>query len=462
MKTPIHLKWSLVFLLFLSINAGHAQSLEASIDKLLEAQYKPGEPGATVLVAKDGKVRYRKAFGHANLELDVPMKPENVFEIGSITKQFTTVAILMLMEQGKLSPEDELTKFIPDYPTQGKKITIHHLLTHTSGIKSYTAMNLTAIARKDMSPEALIDYFKNEPMDFDPGEEYRYNNSGFILLGYIIEKLSGQSYATFIENNIFKPLHMDASYYGSHSKIIKNRASGYQERAQLVNADYLSLTLPYAAGSLMSNVDDLLKWQQAIHNNTLVKKETIAKAFTNYTLNNGNPINYGYGWSLNEINGVPTIEHGGGIFGYATMGIYIPDEAIYVAVLTNCNCNGSPTNVAIKIAALALDKPYPEISNSVKLSQKQLEKWTGAYAFEDGAVRFITLENGQLYSQRDNGTRFKIFPASPDHFYFEDGFISYTFSKKKRKKEVIFKQRINTSKGIETDKKSLPEKLRLP
>ncbi|MEM9686250.1 MAG: serine hydrolase, partial [Bacteroidota bacterium] len=341
------------------------------------------------------------------------------------------------------------------YPTQGKKITIHHLLTHTSGIKSYTSMNVMEIARKDMTPGELIDYFKNEPMDFAPGETYRYNNSGFVLLGYIIEELSGQSYAAFIEDNIFKPLNMNASHYGSHTKIIKNRASGYQRKAQLVNADYLSLTLPYAAGSLMSNTDDLLKWQQAIHHNTLVKKESIAKAFTNYTLNNGNSINYGYGWSLNEINGISTIEHGGGIFGYATMGIYVPDEDVYVAVLTNCNCNNSPTNIAIKIAALALGKPYPEVGETnVELSQKQLKKWTGTYEFEDGAVRFITLEDGQLYSQREGGQKFKIFPASPDRFYFEDGFIEYTFSKKKRKKTVVFKQRINTSKGVAITGKS--------
>ncbi len=455
----MNFKWFSIFAIgFLFMATGQAQSLETKIDKLLQAQYKSGEPGATALVAKNGKVLYRKAFGNANLELDIPMKPEHVFEIGSITKQFTAVGILMLMEQGKVSPDDEITRFLPDYPTHGKKITVHHLLNHTSGIKSYTAMgNLNDLARKDMTPKELIDYFKNEPMDFDPGEAYRYNNSGFIILGYIIEQLSGKTYEEFIEKNIFKPLGMTSSYYGSHTRIIKNRASGYQQRDGFANAAYLSMTLPYAAGSLMSNVDDLLKWQQAIHNNTLITAATIKKAFTNYTLNNGNPINYGYGWSINEINGSPSIEHGGGIFAYTTMGVYVPEEDVYVAVLTNCDCN-SPGDVATKIAALAIGKPFPEMGNAYTLSEKQMKKWIGAYEFEDGAVRFITLENGQLYSQRENSTKFKIFPASRDRFYFESGLIEYQFSKKKRKKEVIFKSRINTSKGVETNKKPPAEK----
>jgi len=157
-------------------------------------------------------VLYRKAFGMANLELSVPMGVENVFEIGSITKQFTAVSILMLMEQGKLNLEDEITKYIPDYPTHGKKITIHHLLNHTSGIKSYTSMkSFIATAAIDKTPEELIDVFKNEPMDFDPGEKWLYNNSGYIILGHIIEEISGKSYEDFVTANIFNPLKMENS-----------------------------------------------------------------------------------------------------------------------------------------------------------------------------------------------------------------------------------------------------------
>ncbi|NNF81288.1 MAG: beta-lactamase family protein, partial [Flavobacteriaceae bacterium] len=272
---PVHL----FLFLFLSVSLGFSQDLETQLDNYLAETYSPEKPGATVLISRDGKAVYRKAFGMADLELGVKMKPEHVFEIGSITKQFTAVSILMLEEQGKLSVQDDITKYIPDYPTNGQTISIHHLLNHTSGIKSYTGMErFRKNARVDMTPTELIDFFKNEPMDFEPGEQFLYNNSGYILLGHIIEVVCGISYAEFIEQNIFEPLGMKNSYFGSMTKLIPNRASGYQNRDGYVNAEYLSLTLPYAAGSIMSNVDDLLTWQNAIRDNKLITAESHAKA----------------------------------------------------------------------------------------------------------------------------------------------------------------------------------------
>ncbi|SDS15783.1 CubicO group peptidase, beta-lactamase class C family [Polaribacter sp. KT25b] len=440
-------------------NVSQAQSLASKIDKILTNQFKNNETGVSALVAKDGKVLYRKAFGKANLELDVDMTSDNVFEIGSITKQFTSVSILMLLEEGKLSLDDEITKFIPDYPTNGNKITIHHLLTHTSGIKSYTSMqSFGEIATIDKTPLEFINFFKNEPMDFDPGEKYLYNNSAYFILGYIIEKVSGISYEKFLQERIFDKINMKSSYYGSHTKLIKNRASGYEKGADFVNAQYISLTLPYAAGSIMSTVDDMLKWQTAITNNVFVKKETIAKAFTNYTLNNGDKINYGYGWSLDELNDVPTIEHGGAIPGYLSMGVFVPSENVYVILFSNCGCQ-SPTNTALEIAALAINKPKFEAGKEVKLSIEQLNNWVGTYEFDAKVLRFITLKDGQLYSQREGSPKsFKIFPTSPTSFTFEEGFISYDFSIKDGKKVALFKNRINKVEGIFTDKVATKEK----
>lgn len=448
-KHRLGITFSLLLLCIAIPLTSFSQSIEEKFDTLLQERYKPDGPGATVLVAKQGKIIYHKAFGLANIELQVPMKPNNVFEIGSITKQFTSVAILMLMEQGKLTIQDEITKFIPDYPTHGKKITIHHLLNHTSGIKSYTSMNLSEIAAKDMTPTELINYFKNEPMDFDPGEKWLYNNSGYIILGFIIEKISGQSYEGFVEQNIFTPLAMNNSYYGSKREVIKNRASGYQTREGYVNSAYLSMTLPYAAGSLMSTVEDLHKWQNAVNTNVLVKAETIKKAFQNTTLNNGKPTYYGYGWSVNEIKGIPTIEHGGGIFGYTSYQIYIPEEDVHAAILTNCNCN-SPTDITIRIAAIAIDKPYGK-EKIADVSASALKKLTGVYEFEDGAVRSISLKDGQLYSQRDAGKKFKIFPKTENTFFFEDSFSEILFNTDGKKPEAIFKNRAKESKGFKTN-----------
>ncbi|VAV85767.1 Beta-lactamase class C-like and penicillin binding proteins (PBPs) superfamily, partial [hydrothermal vent metagenome] len=426
MKTLHQFKTQSLFIIcLLFIAIGYTQTLEENIDQLLEAKYKPNEPGATALISKNGEVIYRKAFGNANLELGITMTPENVFEIGSITKQFTAISILMLMEQGKLNLDDEITKFIPDYPSNGKTITVHHLLNHTSGIKSYTSMeSFMKNARIDMTPTELIDVFKNEPMDFNPGEKFLYNNSGYILLGYIIEVISGQTYADFIEKNIFEKLKMSNSYYGSMTKLIKNRASGYQDRNGYINAEYLSLTLPYAAGSLMSNVDDLLIWQKALNTYQLISRESYEKAIHGSTLNNGEHIDYGYGLNEGNINGSVSISHGGGIFGYTTQGIYLPNEDVFVSVLTNCDCN-SPGGVANKIAALVIGKPYPDIKDAITLSENELQKWTGAYQFEDGAVRFITVKDGKIFSQREGSTVFEIYPMSTTQFIFEDGNIIY-------------------------------------
>jgi len=444
---------------FLTVINGNAQGLESKIDKILSDQFKSNETGVSALVAKNGKVIYRKAFGKANLELGVNMTSDNVFQVGSITKQFTSVAILMLLEEGKLSLEDEITKFIPNYPTNGKKITVHHLLTHTSGIKSYTSMqSFGKVMTIDESSLKFIDFFKNEPMDFDPGEKYLYNNSGYFILGYIIEKVSGLSYQKFIQERIFDKIGMNSSYYGSHTKLIKNRASGYQKRGAFSNAQYISLSLPFAAGSIMSTVDDMLKWQTAITNDVFVKESTIDKAFTNYTLNNGDKINYGYGWSLNEINDVPTIEHGGAIPGYLSMGVFVPNENVYVILFSNCGCQ-SPTNTALEIAALAIGKPKFRKGNTIKLSAEQLNKWVGTYQFNNKVLRYVTVKDGQLYSKRDGSPQsFKLYPTSPNSFSFEDGFISYDFSIKDGKKTTLFKNRINKATGIFIAKKAPKEK----
>ncbi|MDH3708818.1 MAG: serine hydrolase [Cyclobacteriaceae bacterium] len=436
-----------------------AQDLHPQFDKLLLEKYGGNRPGAAVLAMKGEEVIYRKAFGMANMELGVPMTADHVFEIGSITKQFTAVGILILLEEGKLSLYDEITKFIPDYPTQDHPITIHHLLNHTSGIKSYTSMNIMAIARQDMSPTELIDFFKNEPMDFNPGDEYRYNNSGYILLGYIIEKLSGMTYEDFVEQRIFSPAGMAHSRYGHKSELIVNRASGYQKADSFSNAAYLSMTLPYAAGSLMSTVDDLAKWQKALRDELFVKQQTLQNAYTDHPLNNGKPSYYGYGFRPSEINGTATIEHGGGIFGYTSYQIYIPEEELQVVILTNCNCN-SPTDITVQLAALAIGKPYHYLDQVTELPSEIKESLVGVYDYEDNVTRFITLEEGQLYSQREGSSKLKIYPTDKETFYFEGGFTKLHFDLSTEPISVTFHDRgVEAVKGAMADRALPAEKV---
>lgn len=311
-------------------------------------------PGVVFMVAEKGKVVYHKALGKANLELDVTMQTANVFQIGSMTKQFTAVAILMLEEQGKLQVTDPLSRYIPDYPA-GDKITIHHLLTHTSGIKDFTTMkSLSTIAQKEMSPEAMVNFFKNEPADFAPGEKFSYNNSGYVMLGYIIELVSGDSYEKFIQQKIFSTAGMKNSGYASDRKVIRNRAYGYHKKEYgYVNKNVISFSVPFASGALMSTAGDMLKWQTALNKNLLLNANSTKKLFTNYTLVNGKNISYGYGWHLRDINGTGSREHGGSVFGFKSMGVYIPEKDIYVIGLSNCDCI-SPTELTREIAGLAL------------------------------------------------------------------------------------------------------------
>ncbi|WP_298904745.1 serine hydrolase [uncultured Psychroserpens sp.] len=453
MKTnqPI-LKALLVSLCFILTFSTTAQNLSAEIDAYVNEQYNSETPGASILVAKDGKVIYKNGFGMANLEVDVKAAPKHVFEIGSITKQFTAVSILMLEEQGKLSVNDEITKYIPDYPTQGKTITIHHLLNHTSGIKSYTNMpSFMTEARTDMTPTELIDKFKNEPMEFDPGTAFNYNNSGYVLLGYIIEVISEQSYADFIQTNIFDKVGMTNSYYGSMTKLIPNRASGYSEAdSGYQNANYLSLTLPYAAGSIMSTTEDLLKWQNAISANVLIKRSSLEKAINGSQLNSGEAIPYGYGWIKGNVNGSRTVEHSGGIFGYSTNGIFLPEENVYVIGLSNCDCGNIGATVS-NIAAMAIGKPFQKIEDAISLSEKQLSKWVGAYQYDGGIVRHITLKDNQLYSQREGSTNLKIYPMTETNFIFDGGDTSYDFYTENGERMVKMTANGNaiTGKGID-------------
>jgi CubicO group peptidase (beta-lactamase class C family) len=359
MKSLMQFKALLLFWIisYSTPNITSAQSLETKIDSLIQSEFKDKNGlGGVFMVAKNGKPIYQKAFGKANLELEVNLTTESVFQIGSMTKQFTAIAILMLEEQGKLNVQNPIAQYIPDYPA-GDKITIHHLLTHTSGIRDFTKMKtLREISNKEMSPKMLVDFFKNEPVDFAPGEKFDYNNSGYVLLGYLIELVSGGTYEDFIRENIFKKVGMNQSNYATDRQIINKRAYGYHKKEfGYVNKTVINFSVPFSSGSLMSSANDMLKWQNALNQNVLLKPENTQKAFSKYKLNSGETFTYGYGWHLKELNGKPVREHGGSIFGFKSMGVYIPSEDIYVLGLTNCDCN-SPTQLTRDIAVLALNK----------------------------------------------------------------------------------------------------------
>ena len=401
-------------------------SLIETIDTLVKETFPATEPGATAIVVKDGKTIYRAGQGIANLELGVPVEPDMVFRVGSITKQFTAVAILMLAEEGKLALNDPITKFLPDYPTHDHLITVEHLLTHTSGIKSYTSMaEWMPLWRKDFSVQELIGFFKYQPMEFAPGKRWSYNNSAYCLLGAIIEKVSGLIYEGFLQQRIFDCLGMKQTYYDSPARIIPRRAAGYDKGPDgYANAEYLSMTQPYAAGALGSTVDDLARWDAALYTEQLLKQETLQRAFVSYRLLDGTVTDYGYGWALSNYAGHRLVEHGGGIHGFRTFMIRMPEDRVMVAVLSN-NGGKSPELPAFKIATLAIGQPYRE-PERVELTEEEFAQYEGSYQMNASAEWSITREESHLYAQFGQNPRTELVPFSPNKFFFEDNSLFHT------------------------------------
>ncbi len=350
---------------------------------------------------KNGETLLRKGYGLADLEQGLAIEPDMVFRIGSVTKQFTAAAILLLAEAGKLAVGDDLRKHLPDYPTHGRAITIEHLLTHTSGIRSYTDMaSFGENVRKDMSVDEVIALFKDEPLAFEPGDKYAYNNSGYFLLGAIIEKASGKTYETYLREKIFEPLGMSQTYYGSASRIIPNRAQGYDGvNGEFQNAEYLSMTIPYAAGSLLSTIDDLAKWARALEAPGFLNRESLEKWWKPFRLANGESVHYGYGWAISDYYGHRVVSHGGGINGFTCHLLKVPEDGVFVAVLTNRNDEKSnPTLVARKLAAAAIGKPVVE--KTIALPRGALAERAGLYRSPGGARYLVKLEGEHLVLRR--------------------------------------------------------------
>lgn len=430
-----------------------AETLERTFDTLMKAEYAANQPGAAVIVRRGGKTLYRKALGMADLELGTPLQPDMVFRLGSITKQFTAVAILMLEEEGRLKVSDPIQTHLTAFPDKGKTITIEHLLAHTSGIKSYTSLpEWLTMWRRDMKVEEIIALFKDLPLEFDPGTRWNYSNSGYILLGAIIEKASGMGYADFIDQRIFKPLGMNHSCYGDTERIIPRRVGGYQPADNgFIHAPYLSMTQPYAAGSLLSTVDDMARWHEALLAGKVIKPESLKRAHQPVLLSNGESTGYGYGWMMSEFKGHPTVEHGGGINGFATYAISLPRDGVYVAILQNHTAK-NPQELAFRMAALAAGITL-ENPPSVAIGEDALNGFVGVYTHETGGDRVITLKDGKLFSQRSGGTVFELSAVAPDEFVFPSGFTRLKFERGVKGETVTVIPRLGMSEtAVKTDK----------
>jgi CubicO group peptidase (beta-lactamase class C family) len=382
-------------------------------------------PGMAVLVARGDEVLYRDARGQASIELNVPLSADNVFRIGSVTKQFSAAGLLKLVDQGKVALTDPLSKYLPDYPN-GENITIVQLLNHTSGIQSYTNLPgyMDQEIRRDLDTAELIDVFEDKPAEFAPGERWNYNNSGYVLVGAVIEKASGMPWSRWLDESLFKPLQLKHTLDGARRDVVPSMAGGYSSSGDTIQtASPLSMTQPHAAGALLSNVDDLLRWNRALHEGKVLSAENYRRMVTPEGAAAKGAIRYGFGIQAGTIRDRIAYEHGGGIHGFISHLTYLPDSDVTVVVLRNSDGAGGDQvdTVARKLAAFAIGDPYPPIK-PVDVPENALKALEGVYRLDKDNVRTLRVREGKLTSQRSGGAVFDLIPISDDTFVFGDSF----------------------------------------
>lgn len=393
-------------------------------ETVLADAYRTDAPGVAVLVMRGDEVLYRGARGEADVEADVPLKAGDRFRIGSVTKPIAAAGLLTLVDAGKVSLDDPLSKYLPDYPG-GAGVTIEQLLNHTSGIKDYTGIpgTMEGPIRRDLTTAQLVDYFKNEAPDFAPGEAWMYSNSGYVLVGAVIETASGQPWHRYLEQALFKPLGMKDTGYGADPAVIAHQVKGYitGDRAPAAPLQ-ISMTQPHGAGGLVSTVDDLARFSRALHEGRVLKPATYARMIT--PVGKAMEIGYGFGFETSAVRGAPSLQHSGGIAGFNAHLTYIPGPDITVAVLHN-NETPSPAqetrSLARRLAAMALGDPYPA-ATPVVVDAALLKRYEGVYRVDKDATRTLRVVEGKLTVRRTDRPREELTAIADDTFVYADGF----------------------------------------
>jgi D-alanyl-D-alanine carboxypeptidase len=403
------------------------QDFAQRADQIVDQAYPANEPGAAVIVTEHGKVVYEGGRGLADLKAKTPITPATVFRIGSITKQFAAAVVLQLVHEGKLSLDDPLSKFLPDYPQPGASATVRQLLSHTSGIQDYTDIPgwmTEANTNKPYTTQQLIDVFKNKPAQFKPGEKWAYDNSGYILIGAIIEKVTGKPWYQAVDERIAKPLHLMTLRYGIDEASIPHMAVGYAPDGDggFVPAQKINMSVPGAAGSLVSTVGDLATWANALHHGKVLDPASYKAMTTRTKTADGKLNDYGFGLELVDVRGHPTIGHNGGIFGFVTDSVYVPEKDVFVAVFHNSVPPVmDPEVVAGKLAMMAIGDPFPDFHKQ-PVDLKALEPLLGVYKIQDSeSERTFYSRDGRLFTKRSDGSEMEVFPAGNNRFFYDGG-----------------------------------------
>jgi CubicO group peptidase (beta-lactamase class C family) len=405
-----------------------AAAVSRYANELLDSQRIAADaPGITLLVARDKELLVKAARGAANIELGVALKPEHQMRLGSITKQFAAASLLRLIDEGKAKLDDPLSKFLPDYPN-GSAITLLQLLNHSSGVKSYTGIPgyMLNPIRRDLTTAQLIAEFKDQPVDFAPGTQHRYNNSGYVLLGAVVEAISGKPWHEMLEQQLLAPVKV-AVAYEAPGRLLPGMVSGYTRGPKgVAPAGLLSMTQPHAAGALVGNVESLWRWNQALHEGGLLKPESYRAMVTPQGA--AKDANYGFGIGTGQVRGTPMLQHGGGIHGFNTQLIYLPQQRITVALLRNADSGGvNLDGLSRQLAAFTAGKPYPAIK-PVALKAEQLKDYEGVYS-RDKDSRSLRVVDGVLVSTRSGSRPIPLTPLGNDRFAFADTVAQLQFQR---------------------------------
>ena len=380
-------------------------------------------PGASVLVAQNGEIVYQKGFGYADIEKKIPVTPDTKFKIGSVSKQFTAVAILKLQEEGRIRTDDKLSKYIPDFP-RGNEVTIYQLLTHTSGIHDYNSTPGIDVT-KAVTPRALLDIIKKLPYDSNPGERYLYNNSGYFILAYIVEQLSGKTLSEYLNETIFKPLGMTNSGLYYTDIVLDTEAQGYSMNGEKVTkADFQEMSWAFGVGSTYSTTEDLYKWNEAVFNGKVLSDATLKTVFTQAVLNSGAKVDYGFGWFLITNSGLKFIQHSGGVSGFSSYLERQPENNLTVCVLLNSL--PSPEGIQPVLNGQAIsgfilqDKmKKQDIAGDAIVSEAILKKYVGRYNYGQAMAMWVTLKDKQLFGQMTMMEASPLTPISENEFNFK-------------------------------------------
>jgi D-alanyl-D-alanine carboxypeptidase len=399
-----------------------ASAFESDARALLRSAYPEDGPGAAVIVSRAGRVLFHDAVGMADLELGVPLAPGHVFRLGSITKTITAAGVLALADDGRLALDDPLQRYLPEFPAAD--VTIHQLLNHTSGIRNYTSIPgylLDGRFRRDLGTTNLLQVIAAEPTDFEPGQGWAYSNSGYAVLGAIIEEVTGLPWHEFLSRRFFDPLGLHSIGAFRHETIVPGRARGYQGRGAIINAPWISMTQAHAGSGLYGTVADVDRWQQALHAGELISSRMLARMVSSDPLARAvrQGADYGYGVMLGTLRDRPVVFHSGGIHGFSSYTLWMPGPRLSVVVLSNHGGSSLvPAMIARRLAARVLGDPYPIDQPRVTVPASDLEALAGTYRAEDGRLLTLELDGGALWSVAGPGAAAAVQAVRADRFVY--------------------------------------------